>query len=142
MARDVVRHMVEWMPGVVLGAAGIDVPAGPSVDDDPVGAWLTLSDTIQAALDDPEMAKKDLETRAGPCTLESGIDTFYVGDVLVHTWDLARATGQDETLDGDALSKAQDVLTTVDDAIRRPGGFAPKIVSAANADDQTRVLKC
>ena len=29
----------------------------------------------------------------------------HVGDILVHTWDLARATGQDETLDPDEVQR-------------------------------------
>src|SRR3954452_16189879 len=40
LARDVVRHMVEWMPEFLLSAGGPTLPAGPSVDDDPVGAWI------------------------------------------------------------------------------------------------------
>jgi hypothetical protein len=36
---------------------------------------------------------------AGDHPLDQAIDRFVLGDVLVHTWDLARATGQDETLD-------------------------------------------
>ena len=37
-ARDVVRHLVEWFPAFLEGGTGIALPAGPSVDDDPVGA--------------------------------------------------------------------------------------------------------
>ena len=61
-------------------------------------------------------------------------------DVLVHTWDLARATGQDETLDPEALSVAAEFLASLDDAIRAPGGFGEKITPSAGADDQTRFL--
>ena len=39
VARDVVRHLVEWFPAFLQAAAGIKLPAGPSVDDDPVAAW-------------------------------------------------------------------------------------------------------
>ncbi|MFP5326177.1 MAG: maleylpyruvate isomerase N-terminal domain-containing protein, partial [Acidimicrobiia bacterium] len=38
VARDVVRHLIEWFPAF-LQAAGITLGAGPSVDDDPIGAW-------------------------------------------------------------------------------------------------------
>lgn len=36
-ARDLVRHLVDWFPGF-LTAGGIDLPPGPSVDDDPAAA--------------------------------------------------------------------------------------------------------
>ena len=52
VTRDVVRHLVEWLPAFLDGAAGITLPAGPSVDDDPVGAWRTQADAVQALLDD------------------------------------------------------------------------------------------
>jgi hypothetical protein len=46
VARDVVRHMVEWMPGFFLGSTGVEIPKGPSVDKDPAGAWEALSDAL------------------------------------------------------------------------------------------------
>ena len=61
VARDVVRHLVEWFPAFLDGSAGITLPAGPSVDDDPVGAWRTQTDAVQALLDDAEVA----DLRAG-----------------------------------------------------------------------------
>jgi hypothetical protein len=33
--------------------------------------------------------------------LGQAIDMIYTSDVFLHRWDLARATGQDETLDPD-----------------------------------------
>src|SRR5205085_7221802 len=54
VARDVVRHLVEWFPAFLQGTAGIALPAGPSVDDDPVGAWRTQADAVQVLLDDAD----------------------------------------------------------------------------------------
>jgi hypothetical protein len=58
----------------------------------------------------------------------------------VHTWDLARATSQDEALDPGAVSRADEFLLAVDEAIRVPGGFATKVTPLPDADDQTRFL--
>lgn len=76
------------------------------MEEDPVGAWRVLSDALQAALDDPEIAARDFEMRAGRFTVEVAINTFCLGDVLVHTWDLVRATRLDEILDADADADA------------------------------------
>ena len=35
VARDVVRHLVEWFPTFLESGTGITLPTGPSVDDDP-----------------------------------------------------------------------------------------------------------
>ena len=39
VARDVVRHLIDWFPAFLQEATEITLPAGPSVDHDPVGAW-------------------------------------------------------------------------------------------------------
>ena len=56
-ARDVVRHLTEWFPAFLAAGAGIELPRGPSVDDDPVAAWQVHCDAVQAVLDDPETAR-------------------------------------------------------------------------------------
>jgi uncharacterized protein (TIGR03086 family) len=61
-------------------------------------------------------------------------------DTLIHTWDLARATGQDEALDEEGVTKAMEFLTPIDEAIRRPGGFGTKVEPRPDADAQTRLL--
>ena len=102
VAHDVVRHLVEWFPGLPGGGTGITLPAGPSVDDDPVGAWRTQTDAVQALLDDPATAEQRYELpHLGTMPLGQAIAMIYTGDVFLHRWDLARATGQDETLDPD-----------------------------------------
>ena len=76
----------------------------------------------------------------GEQTFESLVGRLVCSDTLIHTWDLGRATGQDETLDPDAVAKVLEALTPMDEAIRRPGGFGTKIAPAPDADLQTRFL--
>jgi len=61
-------------------------------------------------------------------------------DVLVHTWDLARALGGDEHLDQDAVGHAYEGLKPMDAMIRMPGVFDAKIAAPADADIQTQFL--
>jgi uncharacterized protein (TIGR03086 family) len=139
-ARDVVRHLVEWTTGFV-GAFGVVVPPGPSVDDDPPGAWVNTRDAIQAALADPELAKAVREFPPGPTSFEDGVGDFIVGDILVHTWDLARAAGLDERLDpGEVHAAAQGIDGMDDSMMRASGHFGPRVDVPADADEQTRVL--
>ena len=81
VARDVVRHMVEWMPGI-LSNAGVELAPIPSVDDDPVVAWTALADQLQGLLDDPVAAATEIDLGpAGHHTIESGIGMIMLGDV-------------------------------------------------------------
>ena len=100
VARDIVRHLTQWLPGFLSAGAAIDLPSGPSVDDDPVAAWQTHRAAVQALLDDPATADRVLANpHSGALALDRAIDQFYTADVFMHTWDLAQATGQDDRLD-------------------------------------------
>lgn len=140
VARDVVRHLVEWMPGMFLDSVGIERPALPSVDADPAGAWRALDSAIQGALDDPEVAGREVDMRMGRFSLEEAVDRFGTGDVLVHTWDLARATGQDETLDPDEVHRMFEGMEPMDEMLRQSGQFGPRVEAPPGADEQTQLI--
>ena len=140
-ARDVVRHMVEWMPAFLHGGAGIELPTVPSVDDDPAGAWVGLSDAIQVLLDDPAMSSRDfVNVHTGRHRLDDAIGTFILGDVLVHTWDLARATGLDETLDPDEVHAMLLGVEPMGDALSQSGQYGRPVEVPDDADEQTRLI--
>src|ERR1700741_508580 len=72
VARDVVGHLVAWIPGFFSSRdAGLEFRAGPPVADDPVGAWTALDRTLRAALDDPAVAQREIDTGLGVDTLEA-----------------------------------------------------------------------
>lgn len=141
VARDVVRHLVEWIPGLFFDRWGVPQPGGPSVDEDPVGAWVAVSDTIQAALDDPETATRvEEEPRMGPMSFAQGIDMVATPDVFLHTWDLARATGLDEKLDPDEVHRLFEGMEPMDEMLRQSGHYGPRTPVPDDADEQTKLL--
>ena len=141
MARDVVRHLVEWFPAFLEGSTGITLPAGPPVDDDPVGAWRNQTDAVQALLDDPLTAKQEHDLpHIGTMTLEQAIDMIYTGDVFLHRWDLARATGQDETLDAEKCAQMYEGMLPMDEVLRQSGHYGPRVEVPDDADVQTKLL--
>jgi uncharacterized protein (TIGR03086 family) len=140
-ARDVVRHLVEWSSGFVREATGIELPAGPSVDDDPAGAWHAHRDAVQALLDDPTVADREYDLpHIGSMPLGQAIDMIYTSDVFLHRWDLARATGQDERLDPKRCADMLEGMLPMDEALRRSGHYGPRIEVPDDADVQTRLL--
>lgn len=140
VARDIVRHLVEWVPAV-MGRAGLEFPASTSVDDDPDRAWQGLAATLQAALDDPEVAARRFD--AGPpgeLSIEAAIGMLVTGDVLIHTWDLATATGLDDRLDAIAVSETLAGMVPLDEALRSSGHCGPRVAVGDDADDQTKLI--
>jgi uncharacterized protein (TIGR03086 family) len=139
-ARDVVQHVCD-VSGIFLGLIEREVPPGPSVADDPMGAWKTARDATQGALDDPTVAATEYVSPVfGPTTYEESVGRIQVSDVLIHTWDLARATGGDEKLDPDEVHRAFEALRPMDDALRGRGVFDDKRNAPAGADEQTQFL--
>src|SRR2546430_14656866 len=85
-ARDVVRHLTDWFPGFLASGAGIDLPRGPSVDENPVAAWQVHCDGVQAVLDDPETAHRELahpHTRPPPPA--AAVAPVYTAGGFLHT---------------------------------------------------------
>lgn len=140
-ARDVVRHLVEWFPGFLESGSGIKLPVGPSVDEDPVAAWQVHCDGVQAVLDDPAYADTQFShPRAGDAPLAEAIDRFYTSDVFMHTWDLARATGQDEALDEAKCTELFEGMQPYDEILRQSGQYGPKVDVPEDSDVQTKML--
>lgn len=138
--RDVVGHLVEWVPGV-MGRSGLDIPVGPSVDEDPLGAWTTLADALQSWLDDPELAARTFD--AGPpgeMTVANAIDMLVTSDVLVHTWDLATAAGLDDRIDEGIAAGLLAGMEPIDDLLRGSGHYGPKVSVPDDADIQTKLI--
>jgi uncharacterized protein (TIGR03086 family) len=141
VARDVVRHLVEWSAAFLQAGAGITLPPGPSVDDDPVGAWRAQSDAVQALLDDAHTADREHDLpHIGRMPLGHAIDMIYTGDVFLHRWDLARATGQDETLDARKCAAMLEGMLPMDEVLRKSGQYGPRVYVPEDADVQTKLL--
>lgn len=140
VARDVVRHLVEWLPAFLSSGAGVELTKGPSVDEDPVGAWDFFAAQVQALLDDPATAELTYTGPPGTHPLDRAVDQFFTSDVFLHTWDLARATGQDETLDPERCAGMLAGMEPWDDVLRSSGQYGPRVPVADDADVQTKLL--
>jgi len=141
VARDVVRHLLQWFPGFLEAGSGVRLSDGPSVDRDPRGAWQTQAQAIQRVLDDPATTARTFSNpHTGELPLDQAIDRFYTADVFMHSWDLARATGQDDTLDPDLCTQMLAGMEPMDELIRSSGQYGPRVEVAQDARAQDRLL--
>ncbi|GAA0803756.1 TIGR03086 family metal-binding protein [Spirilliplanes yamanashiensis] len=140
-ARDVVGHLVEWFPSFLAAGSDVRLPAGPAVADDPAGAWQAQVDGVQAVLDDPATPQRTLTNRhIGDVPLDQAIDRFYTSDVFMHTWDLARATGQDDRLDPGFCAALLAGMEPMDEVLRASGQYGPRVAVPGDAGVQARML--
>lgn len=149
-ARDVVDHIVV-MHGVMLRPVDRDIGAAPSVADDPLGAFRAARAAVEAVLDEPGLAATPCDTPAGPMTAEEQIDQVVSDDMPLHGWDLARATGQDDTIDPADVEHLWATTLAVPAEVmakyRTPGAFGagvevygPEVKVAEDAPLQDRLL--
>jgi uncharacterized protein (TIGR03086 family) len=138
-ARDVAAHVVDTHRRVLAALDGGE-PDRMDPSSDVVQHWVAARRDLQLALSDPAKATTTIGGIFGEQPFQALVGRLLCADTVVHTWDLARATGQDERLDKEGVARAAEFLAPIDEAIRRPGGFAPKIEPTPDADEQTRFL--
>lgn len=77
-------------------------------------------------------------------TVAATIEMVVTSDLAIHTWDLARAGGLDDTIDPDLIEWMPPMTHSTDaateQAMRSNGQFGPRIDVDETADSQTRVL--
>jgi uncharacterized protein (TIGR03086 family) len=138
-ARDVVGHVVRNYRSMAAEATGGEAqPMGE--DEDPVQAWSDAYGRLSELAKDPAALAQPVRGPGGPTPLEQAMGNLISMDTHVHTWDLARAVGGDERLDPDVVRFSRQMLEPMDDMLRRPGVFGPKLDPPAGADEQTQLL--
>lgn len=135
-ARDVVEHTV----GVVVSVADL---VGERIHVEPGATELDRFDRAVADLHrklaDPVLGATEVDGPFGKMALKQLVSGIVVHDLLVHTWDLARATGTDERLDAALVTHTLASMTPFDEVLR-DHGFAQKVPVREDADEQTTLL--
>lgn len=135
--RDVVDHLVVWFGGFLEAGCGMNLT--DDRDSDPVDRWARRAREVQVLLDDPP----DVPFRhpqVGEMPIETAVDRFYTSDIFMHTWDLARATGQDDRLDPDTSAALLAGMEPIEDVLRASGHYGSRVAVPAGADVQTRLI--
>lgn len=128
-------------PEALHGIAVADMGSLPQLapDADLQAAWSEIGASLTAAIDDPACLRTQMPTFAGPMPFADTVEALPE-DVLIHTWDLARATGGDERLEQELVAHVYAHLKPMDEALRQPWAFGPKTPVPDGADLQTEFL--
>jgi uncharacterized protein (TIGR03086 family) len=132
--RALLNHVVDTQRYFVGAARGNDAsPPSPNppevIGDDPAGAFeRARADTVST------FSEPGVVDRTGPSL---GI---AFSDLLLHTWDLARATGQDATMPAGLADAAYGVIHGKFTDEQRTGIFKPAVAVGADASPQERLL--
>ncbi|MDT0164125.1 maleylpyruvate isomerase family mycothiol-dependent enzyme [Actinotalea sp. AC32] len=138
-ARDVVRHLVRTQREFLTGR-GADLGPEPDVEGDPAAAWREHTARVRALLADEAFVGTSYDGHFGPTTVGATFEQFYVWDMLVHRWDVARAAGLDADLAEDELDRVEAGADAFGEALYWDGVCRPGTEPAPDADRQGRVL--
>lgn len=145
--RDLANHLVAGNEMTAQLLAGADAAAameglhGDHLGADPVAAWERSSVGEMAAFAEPGALDRTVHHPVGDISGETLLG-YRTIDNLLHAWDLARATGGDETLDPDAVAVAWVDLEPMAPIIASVGifGTGPSGTVDADAPLHTRLL--
>jgi uncharacterized protein (TIGR03086 family) len=138
-AADVVGHLVGTQRDF-LGTHGADLGGPPDVVADPAAAWRAHAARVAAAVADDELPAREFDGFFGPTTVGEAFQRYYVWDMLVHRWDLARAVGADAALTDAELDLVEAGADGFGPALHMDGICRPALDVPADADRSTRVL--
>src|ERR1700677_2341654 len=96
-ARDVVAHVVDGHRRLISEVGGVESTPRAAAED-PTAVWTSAYATMRGLTEGPDAMARSVESPMGPIPLEQMLPQFMCMDILVHTWDLARAVGGDEHL--------------------------------------------
>ncbi len=141
LARDVVWHLVDWLPGLLSAGASVQLPLRDPASTDPTRDWAALDVEVRSLLSQPEVVNSPFaHPQAGTMTLGAAIDMLYTPDVFMHSWDLARATGQPITLDPDYAGGLLAGMEGIEEILRSSGHYGARVSVPDDADVQTSLI--
>jgi len=130
--RDLVDHAVHWQ-----AVGGSVIGAGTTPGDE----WEKVYAALGEAVKDPSNFEGALEGGPFKGMEKHQVFGLVVADALIHSWDLARAIGADETLPGEAVEGVLLGLERMpDQMLRSETMFGPAVEVPADASQQDKML--
>ncbi|MFS0698757.1 TIGR03086 family metal-binding protein [Cellulomonas sp. 179-A 4D5 NHS] len=144
--RALVDHLLRWAPALEAAGRRTTAPAHhDQIDDLPPGAWADeLAARVRRTVDawsrpDAWEGSTALDGFTLPASVVGGM---LVGELVVHGWDLARATGHEPGWDDDVLTYLHGEVAYSARTGREMGVYGPErtVPGSATVLDRTLAL--
>lgn len=136
--QTLVEHMVGGAAYFAASLAG-EEPQPPPDGGSPADSYDTLTKKVLEGAATPDAMEKKYATPFG----EMSGGEFMFGafmDTFVHGWDLAKATGQDTSLNGDLAGIVFHGMGPMMDGMRQSGNFGGAVSVSEDASIQDKML--
>lgn len=138
-AADVIGHLIDTQRGF-LTRHDVALPPATEVDDDPARAWRRHAARVAEALARPGVADATFDGFFGPATIGATIARFYGFDMIVHRWDVARATGVPTSFSPAELDQIETSIDGFGEHLYADGICAPAVPIPASSSRQDQLL--
>lgn len=143
--RDVVNHITAenlWaeplMDGQTVEQVG-DRFDGDVLGSDPKSAWQQASKVAHAAFGAPGATEQTVHVSFGDISGRHYLEQMTC-DLIIHGWDIAKGSGQDDAIPGALVDIAMKLLKPMVESGQTGSVFAKPVQVDDDADAQTRVL--
>jgi uncharacterized protein (TIGR03086 family) len=133
--RQLVDHVIQIQRQI---PDSLDVPVSEN-NADPRSMWKAVRDATLTALHQPGVMERTIGGVRGEMPVEMALMP-RLSDLVLHSWDLARATGGDDRVDADTAALLLEFLKPNDEILRSSGTFGPKIDPPPGADAAVELL--
>ncbi len=133
-----VTHIIATQRDLLVGH-GHDLGAMPDLSD-PAAGLRSHADRVLGLVSRAHVVDVTYEGFFGTTTVGATLVQFYVWDMLVHRWDIARAAGGDETLTPAELDRIEAGANSFGDALHMEGICGPAVPPPAGAGRQVELL--
>jgi uncharacterized protein (TIGR03086 family) len=143
--RTLVNHLVyemRWSVPLFAGRTIAEVGdrfEGDLLGDDPSGVWDDAAGEAVTAIRTDGVLERTVHLSFGDVPGQEYAQQLHA-DLLIHGWDLARATGGDEALDPDLVQACAIWFKEREELYRGSGAVGPRAELPAGADAQTELL--
>ena len=107
---------------------------------DPAAAWRAHAERVTEAVSDETVASREFDGFFGRTTVGAAFEQFYVWDMVVHRWDVARAAGLDAGLTDAELERLDRGADSFGDALYTDGICKGGVTAPADAPREVAVL--
>jgi uncharacterized protein (TIGR03086 family) len=143
--RALVNHLVSgnlWAVELVAGKTIAEVGQrldGDVLGDNPLASYDSSLSAAQSALARPGAMEAICHVSYGdiPAAVYC---SHRILDIFIHGWDIARATGQDSTLDPELVDIVYAMFKPQAAMLQASGAFAQPVEVPTESDTQTRLL--
>jgi len=142
--KQLINHnllVAEWIHRTLTGGEGVDPFAvdGDLPEEGAQAAFAAVTNKVLDAIKAPGMLEKVITTPFGEMPAGNFL-MFPFGDILIHKWDLAKATNLDTAMDSSMADACLQVMSPMLQGNRDGGFFGPEVTVPIDASDRDKLL--